>query len=271
MTPRHRRHRARPLHLPRARAPRRRPDLGRVGRRPRLDVLRRDPAGQAAASRHVDAAPPPHAYDRLRVGSGYSRMAQAVPRQGTLGSEGTFDREGRSRARHRNLAARAGRWSAAHWKTATFGWVAFVVVAVVIGTAVGIVKLTDSEQGTGETAQGAGDPRRAPASRRRPSESVLVRVDDAHAPTTRRSARRSQRVAAKLRTMPRGDEPALGLDRAIDLEGRHAELVQFDMKGKHRHGRSSACSRCSTPSRRCRRRTRASPSPSSASRARTRS
>ena len=25
-----------------------------------------------------------------------------------------------------NLAARAGRWSASHWKTATFGWIAFV-------------------------------------------------------------------------------------------------------------------------------------------------
>ena len=29
----------------------------------------------------------------------------------------------------RNLAARMGRWSAAHWKTATFGWLAFVIVA----------------------------------------------------------------------------------------------------------------------------------------------
>ncbi len=26
-----------------------------------------------------------------------------------------------------NLAARMGRWSADHWKTATFGWLAFVV------------------------------------------------------------------------------------------------------------------------------------------------
>ena len=29
----------------------------------------------------------------------------------------------------RNLAARMGRWSASHWKTATFGWLALVVVA----------------------------------------------------------------------------------------------------------------------------------------------
>ena len=33
----------------------------------------------------------------------------------------------------RNLAARMGRWSAAHWKTATFGWLAFVVVAFALG------------------------------------------------------------------------------------------------------------------------------------------
>jgi hypothetical protein len=52
-----------------------------------------------------------------------------------------------------NLAARAGRWSAAHWKTATLLWLAFVVLAVGIGRVVGTVKLTDSEQGTGETAR----------------------------------------------------------------------------------------------------------------------
>jgi putative drug exporter of the RND superfamily len=34
-----------------------------------------------------------------------------------------------------NLAARAGRWSASHRKTAIFGWLAFVIVAVVLGWA----------------------------------------------------------------------------------------------------------------------------------------
>ena len=32
-----------------------------------------------------------------------------------------------------NIAARMGRWSASHWKTAVFGWLAFVVAAVFIG------------------------------------------------------------------------------------------------------------------------------------------
>jgi uncharacterized membrane protein YdfJ with MMPL/SSD domain len=35
----------------------------------------------------------------------------------------------------RNAAARMGRWSADHWKTATFGWLAFVVVAFALGLA----------------------------------------------------------------------------------------------------------------------------------------
>ena len=32
-----------------------------------------------------------------------------------------------------NIAARMGRWSASHWKTAVFGWLAFVIVALVAG------------------------------------------------------------------------------------------------------------------------------------------
>ena len=54
-----------------------------------------------------------------------------------------------------NLAARAGRWSASHWKTATFGWIAFVIVAVVLGGAVGTKQLTDSEATPGESGRGA--------------------------------------------------------------------------------------------------------------------
>jgi len=51
------------------------------------------------------------------------------------------------------FAARAAKWSASHWKTATFGWLAFVVAAIVVGSAVGSVKLTDAEQSTGESAR----------------------------------------------------------------------------------------------------------------------
>jgi RND superfamily putative drug exporter len=38
---------------------------------------------------------------------------------------------------HRNLAARMGSWSASHWKTATFGWLALVLLAFAVGSQVG--------------------------------------------------------------------------------------------------------------------------------------
>jgi uncharacterized membrane protein YdfJ with MMPL/SSD domain len=40
-------------------------------------------------------------------------------------------------ASSRNLAARMGRWSASHRKTAIFGWLAFVIASIAIGTMVG--------------------------------------------------------------------------------------------------------------------------------------
>jgi uncharacterized membrane protein YdfJ with MMPL/SSD domain len=52
-----------------------------------------------------------------------------------------------------NVAARAGRWSAAHWKTATLGWIAFVVAAFVIGGAVGTKQLAADEASPGESGR----------------------------------------------------------------------------------------------------------------------
>ena len=52
-----------------------------------------------------------------------------------------------------NLAARMGRWSADHWKTATFGWLAFVVVAVFLGGAVGTKFIDANAPGPGESGR----------------------------------------------------------------------------------------------------------------------
>jgi RND superfamily putative drug exporter len=52
---------------------------------------------------------------------------------------------------HRNLAARAGRWSARHRKTAIFGWLAFVVVAFAIGGAVGQQTIAEEDYGNGSS------------------------------------------------------------------------------------------------------------------------
>ena len=50
----------------------------------------------------------------------------------------------------RNIAARMGRWSASHRKLAIFGWLAFVLSAVVIGTAVGQKTLDQHNNNVGQ-------------------------------------------------------------------------------------------------------------------------
>ena len=56
------------------------------------------------------------------------------------------------RKTHTNLAARMARWSAAHWKTATFGWLAFVLVAFGLGGMVGTRNI-DNTAGPGESGR----------------------------------------------------------------------------------------------------------------------
>src|SRR3954465_7596701 len=54
---------------------------------------------------------------------------------------------------HRNLAARAGRWSAQHRRKAILGWLAFVIAAVAIGGAIGTKTLQTFELGFGESGR----------------------------------------------------------------------------------------------------------------------
>jgi uncharacterized membrane protein YdfJ with MMPL/SSD domain len=51
----------------------------------------------------------------------------------------------------RNLAARAGHWSARHRKAAIGGWLAFVVLAFVLGGAIGTNELADEDAGNGSS------------------------------------------------------------------------------------------------------------------------
>ena len=50
-----------------------------------------------------------------------------------------------------NFTSRVGRWSAAHRKVAVFGWLAFVIVAFMIGSAAGMVTLKSGEGENGQS------------------------------------------------------------------------------------------------------------------------
>ncbi len=133
-----------------------------------------------------------------------------------------------------NLAGRAGKWSAAHWKTAAFGWVILTFSAMILGSAIGLNQLGDSQSGSGQTAQAQAMLARAnflsPA-----TEAVLVqRRDGARvlgSPTF------TVAIASLVQTLERRPELTnirspldpvhIGL---VSADGRSA-IIQFDVLG----------------------------------------
>src|SRR3954471_16363354 len=52
-----------------------------------------------------------------------------------------------------NLAARMGRWSASHWKTAVFGWLALVAAALYMGQTIGTKQIPTNDYNVGQARQ----------------------------------------------------------------------------------------------------------------------
>ena len=132
----------------------------------------------------------------------------------------------------RNLAARAGRWSADNWKKAFFGWLVVAVVALVVGTAVGHKQAPDSQLASGEAAKAqrileqAGF--KAPA-----TESVLVQSDRLRTtvPRFRAAVQDVVRVLASA-ALPNAVNIQSPLVNAGQVaRNHHAVLVQFDVRG----------------------------------------
>jgi len=133
---------------------------------------------------------------------------------------------------HNNVAARAGRWSARHWKTVTVAWLAFAVLAVVVGGALGTNKIKDVDTASGGTRKA--EEILASADFKRPAtESILVESKT----TTVRDPRfraaiadvvASLRGKADVRVIRSPLDPANA--GQISRDGR-AALVEFDMKG----------------------------------------
>ena len=120
-----------------------------------------------------------------------------------------------------NLAARLGGWSAAHRKTAIFGWLLFVVAAVLIGGMVGQKQLTEGEQGTGDSGRAeriiedAGI--KSPASEMVLVHSAKVNGFRAALPDVNQAVRSSGQVT--------------GLREPLISKDGHDALVQFDITG----------------------------------------
>jgi uncharacterized membrane protein YdfJ with MMPL/SSD domain len=133
--------------------------------------------------------------------------------------------------RRLNLAARVGRWSAAHWKTATFGWLALVLVAFAVGGAVGTKQADPTKAGPGESGRmdrilDAGF--KVPA-----SESVLIQSASARAGTPSFDAAVQDVVdrLAAISAVQHVRSPLARANAGQIAKGSHAALVEFEIRG----------------------------------------
>ena len=131
-----------------------------------------------------------------------------------------------------NIAARAGKWSAGHWKTAVSGWLAFCVVAIALGSVAGTKMLKEADTAAGETKTAeqmlndAGFPSRA-------TESVLVasRTQTLDDPAFRSTVTDVARTVEGLPNVQRVRSPLEPANRGQIAKDRRSALVQFTIAG----------------------------------------
>jgi RND superfamily putative drug exporter len=128
-------------------------------------------------------------------------------------------------ARNRkNIAARMGRWSAAHRKAATLGWLAFVIVAFGLGSAVGTKQVDQTAPGPGESGRMQkilDDGFKQPVAENILIQSRSLRVGDAAFNVVIHD------VIARVSTMANVQK----VRRGPVSKDRHSALVEFDIPG----------------------------------------
>jgi RND superfamily putative drug exporter len=135
----------------------------------------------------------------------------------------------------RNLAARAGRWSAQHRKTAILGWLLFVALATVLGGKVGQKQIDQSASGNGESRRGdmivkaAGFPDKA-------GEQVLIQGKSASDPQVTAAVRDVVSRLHAIRGVTEIESPLNAAQRVntVSKDGRSV-VVNFSMPGSDTH------------------------------------
>jgi uncharacterized membrane protein YdfJ with MMPL/SSD domain len=137
----------------------------------------------------------------------------------------------RTKHRNRNLAARMGRWSAAHWKTATFGWIAFVLVAFAVGGAVGTNTIDPDAPGPGES--GRMDRILDAGFKQSAGESVLVQSPSLRVSDPAFKAAVADVVAriSAVEVVQNVRSPFSQGDARQISPSQHAALVEFEIRG----------------------------------------
>ena len=133
-----------------------------------------------------------------------------------------------------NVAGRMGGWSASHWKTAVFGWLAFVVVPLAAGMVVGTKQIETKDANVGQAHRADRILQKAFPQADPQTEIVLVQ----NSKLTARDAEFRAAIADVLGSM-RGNPAIKNLvspyDRgqaALISQDGHTAMVQWDMRGE---------------------------------------
>ena len=143
----------------------------------------------------------------------------------------------------RNIAHRAGRWSATHRKTAVIGWILFVVLATVVGGMVGQRNLDESAQGNGESKRGDMIIDRADF-RDQSGEQVLIQGKGSMKADDPAITAAVRDVVTRLQGTPHVtdiESPLSAKDRAntVSQDGRSV-VVNFELQGDPTRARSAS-------------------------------
>src|ERR687888_649903 len=137
--------------------------------------------------------------------------------------------------RSNNIAARMGRWSASHWKTAVFGWLVFVVAAFMIGAKVGTKNIKDEDSNTGQSHKADqilkdGFPQADPLSEIVVVQSSTSKVDDPDFRAAINDVSRTVEGNLAIKNFKSPLDPANADQVSKD---RRTVMVTWDMKGKY--------------------------------------
>src|SRR5262249_27853227 len=135
----------------------------------------------------------------------------------------------RGGAMNLNLSARAGRWSAGHWKTAVSAWLAFCIVAVALGAVAGTRMLKQTDTAAGGAKRGEkllGDA----GSRTGAGESVpgQAKTETFAAPAFRATVTDVVRAVSALPQVERIRSPLAPANAGQVAHDRRSALVQFE-------------------------------------------
>ncbi len=129
-----------------------------------------------------------------------------------------------------SLPARLGHWSARHRRVVIFGWLAFVVLALVIGNGVGSRQLTDADNFAGESRHA--EQTLAKAGMNGPAEEIVL--IQGRSLTVRDSDFRAAvaDVSSRVSRIPvvQNVHPPLAREGTVSPSG-HSALVRFEIKG----------------------------------------